>query len=189
MCDAGCIPHFAYQSLLKYEKKDRLATGSKETDPDGGIAFTWRNAHLDRKDHLMFELLGLDNKDIPDAYDLMRKMVVDDLVDDCKTLICPAKLMDDTYRVWCETVGKKRRKLPGEPEDPYEAYFENEYVDYLNPKLTYTDGVAVWDIAEDPDCTPFYLDLPRYEEDIDDMPDGPQKEQAHMEAYKKLLDE
>ena len=27
LCDAGCIPHFAYQSLLKYEKKDRLATG------------------------------------------------------------------------------------------------------------------------------------------------------------------
>ena len=91
-------------------------------------------------------------------------MVVDDLTDRCKTLLCPAKLMEDIYRIWCETTGVKRKLYPGE-EDPYgykqkyESYFANEYVDYSNPTLDFSnatvrnDGsrVLVWDVCSDQD--------------------------------------
>ena len=54
----------------------------------------------------------------------MNRMVVDDITDDCKTLLRPMKMLDDIYRIWCETVGRKHR-----PDDPYESYFDNEYVE------------------------------------------------------------
>ena len=170
--DAGYIPHFAYQSLIRYENGDRLP--NKDGDmPDGGIAFTWRNAHLDRKDHLQFELLGLDDKDIPEAFNNMLRMIVVDTTDDCKTLINPAKMMDDIYRVWCDTKGVKRNLLPGE-DDPYgykekyESYLPNEYADYQNPELDWADAdvqedgsmVKVWNVCDDPDNPAFTLDLP-----------------------------
>ena len=56
LSDAGCIPHFAYQSLINYG------------DRDGGTAYTWRNKFLDSKDHLMFELLGIDDKGVAEVY-------------------------------------------------------------------------------------------------------------------------
>ena len=124
--DAGYIPHFAYQSLVKY------------ADRDGGTAYTWRNKYLKTKDHLQFELLGLDDKGVKGPFGEMQRMIVDDITDNCKTLLCPAKMMDDIYRIWCEVEGVKRRLYPGE-EDPYgykkkyETYFPNEYVDYTNP--------------------------------------------------------
>ena len=40
LSDAGCIPHFAYQSLVRY------------SDKDGGTAYTWRNKFLKGKNHL-----------------------------------------------------------------------------------------------------------------------------------------
>ena len=125
LSDAGYIPHFAYQSLVKYGEKDEV----------DGTAYTWHNKYLKTKNHLQFELLGLDDKSIPDAFKAMQKMVVDDTTDECKTLINPAKLMDDIYRIWCETKTVKRSSLPGEPEDPYDSYFENEYKDYPNPEM------------------------------------------------------
>ena len=143
LSDAGCIPHFAYQSLVKYG------------DSDGGIAYTWCNSHLGGKDHLMFELLGISDQDLPGAFANMSRMVVEDIVDECKTLICPAKLMDDIYRIWSEAKGVKRKLLPGE-DDPYgykakyESYFENEYKDYTNPKLDFEDDSCVeWSIDDD----------------------------------------
>ena len=57
--DAGYIPHFAYQSLIRY------------SDKDGGIAYTWKNKYLEPKNHMQFELLGLDDKKIPDAFKAM----------------------------------------------------------------------------------------------------------------------
>lgn len=145
LSDAGYIPHFAYQSLVKYDKRDKV--GNDNLD---GTAYTWHNKYLKTKNHLQFELLGLDDKSIPDAFEAMQKMVVEDTTDDCKTLINPAKLMDDIYRIWCETKTVKRRSLPGEPEDPYDSYFENEYKDYPNPKMDIYDG-EVWDVCPDID--------------------------------------
>lgn len=148
LSDAGYIPHFAYQSLVKYGKLDKV--GDETID---GTAYTWHNKYLKTKNHLQFELLGLDDKSIPDAFNAMQKMVVEDTTDDCKTLVNPAKLMDDIYRVWCETVGMKRKLLTGE-DDPYgyrakyDAYFRNEYKDYPNPKMDIYDG-AVWDVCPD----------------------------------------
>lgn len=40
LSDAGCIPHFAYQSLIRY------------SDRDGGTAYTWKNVYLDGRDHM-----------------------------------------------------------------------------------------------------------------------------------------
>ena len=60
LCDAGYIPHFAYQSLIKYAEKD-----------PGGVAYTFRNQHLRTKEHMQFELLGLDDKSIPEAFETM----------------------------------------------------------------------------------------------------------------------
>lgn len=61
LSDAGYIPHFAYQSLVKYGEKDKV----------DGTAYTWHNKYLKTKNHLQFELLGLDDKSIPDAFDAM----------------------------------------------------------------------------------------------------------------------
>lgn len=58
--DAGYIPHFAYQSLVKYADGD-----------DGGTAYTWKNEYLAGKQHMQFELLGIDDADVPVAYDFM----------------------------------------------------------------------------------------------------------------------
>ena len=173
LSDAGYIPHFAYQSLVKYDTKN---------DNVDGIAYTWSNKYLKTKNHLQFELLGLDDKSIPDAFDAMQKMVVEDTTDDCKTLVNPAKLMDDIYRVWCETQGVKRKLLPGE-EDPYgykskyDSYFKNEYKDYSNPKMEISDGEK-WDVCKDSD--PFEITLRQSNGGTPD--DSP-------EAFKALLDE
>ena len=145
LSDAGYIPHFAYQSLVKYG------------DDVDGTSYTWRNKYLKTKEHMQFELLGLDDQRIPKAFDAMQKMVVEDTTDDCKTLINPAKMMDDMYRVWCETKGVKRKLLPGEEDKygykaKYDAYFENEYKDYSNPKWDFNDpeqGDKPWDICKD----------------------------------------
>ena len=139
LSDAGYIPHFAYQSLVKYG------------DDVDGTAYTWRSKYLAGKEHLQFELLGLDDKEIPDAYANMERMVVEDTTDDCHTIVNPAKLMEDIYRVWCETKGVKEN-----PEDKYESYFENEYKGYDNPELEFDeDNEVVWDDTED-----FELTLP-----------------------------
>ena len=119
--DAGFIPHFAHQSLVKYGDKDG------KTDRDGGTAYTWRNPFLNGKDHMQFELLGLDDKGIGDAFKAMRNLVVDDLTDDCRTLICPSRFMDDIYRIWCCSRTVKSRF----GDYPYDMYFENEYKDYV----------------------------------------------------------
>lgn len=123
-------------------------------------------------------------------------MIVEDLTDDCKTLLCPTKFMDDIYRIWCETKGMKRRVLPGQQEDEYESYFKNEYVDYANPEIDFTgispdDGWRKYDwiIDSERDGDFFELDLPVSEQYIDDMPDGPEKEQERIEAFKALLDD
>ena len=118
--DAGCIPHFAYQSLLKY------------ADKDGGISYTFRNEHFKGKTHIQFELLGLDDQSIPDVYNTMQKMVVDDLTDDCKTILCPARMMDDIYRIWCEN-----ETFYANPSDPYDSYFSNEYKQWSNPMIDF----------------------------------------------------
>ena len=140
--DAGYIPHFAYQSLVKYDGKD------------GGTAYTWRNKYLQGKDHMQFELLGLDDKGLTEEFETMQKMVVDDMTDDCRTLLCPAKLMDDIYRIWCENRGVKRRLFPGE-DDPYgyktkyDSHFANEYMDYSNPELDFgSKNVIDWNISD-----------------------------------------
>ena len=59
--DAGCIPHFAYQSLIGYGSEDK----------DAGTAYTYGNKYLKTKDHMQFELLGLDDKSIPQAFETM----------------------------------------------------------------------------------------------------------------------
>lgn len=176
--DAGYIPHFAYQSVVKYPKGD-----------DGGIAYTWDNKFLANKDHFQFELLGIDDVDIPIEYDFMSKMVVDDLTDNCKTLICPAKFMDDIYRVWCCSKGVKRELLPGE-EDPYgykkkyDAYFENEYKQYVNDEIRFTNksggiiSIVEWII---PDNDLFTIDLP------EDFPQTGELDAETIEEYKRVL--
>ena len=151
LSDAGYIPHFAYQSLLKYGADDGV----------DGTAYTWRSKYLKTKNHLQFELLGLDDKSIPDAFDAMQKMVVDDTTDGCKTLVNPAKLMDDIYRIWCETKTVKRTPLPGEEPDPYDSYFENEYKDYPNPKWDLDDDGYEWDVCKDHPEDRFEIDLPQ----------------------------
>ena len=142
LSDAGYIPHFAYQSLVKYG------------DNVDGTAYTWRNKYLKTKNHLQFELLGLDDQCIPKAYEAMQKMVVEDTTDSCKTLVNPAKMMDDIYRVWCETKGRKRSLSPGEEDKygykaKYDAYFENEYRDYANPEIGIGVGETEWDVCPD----------------------------------------
>lgn len=127
LSDSGCIPHFAYQSLVRY------ATGD-----DGGISYTFRNEHLNGKSHLQFELLGLDDKSLPQIYETMQKMVVDDLTDDCKTILCPAKMVDDIYRIWEENTTFKAN-----PSDPYDSYFSDEYRQWSNPDIDFEGVDAV----------------------------------------------
>ena len=134
LCDAGCIPHFAYQSLLKYDPSD-----------PGGVAYTFRNQHLKGKTHMQFELLGLDSRGLGDIYKAFQKMVVDDLTDDCKTLLCPAKMMDDIYRIWCETTTVKANA-----KDPYGSYFANEYKEWINEAFDFGDSDEyVWEIPKE----------------------------------------
>ena len=187
LSDAGFIPHFAYQSLVRYDLSDKNC----------GISHTWKNAYLKDKEHMQFELLGLDDKEIPKAYEQIGRMVVEDVTDECKTLICPTKLMEDIYRIWCEGRTFKRRALSGEDEDPYDSYFENEFAEYTNPELDFStskrrnDGSRVieWDVCSHPENPMFQLDIPRSEQDIDDMEDGADKEQRKLDIFKSLLDE
>ena len=169
LSDAGYIPHFAYQSLVKYGDSAGV----------DGTAYTWHNKYLKTKNHLQFELLGLDDKGIPDAFRAMQKMVVDDTTDECKTLVNPAKLMDDIYRIWCETKTVKRRSLPGEPEDPYDSYFENEYKDYPNPRMEFVDG-TLWDVCGGHPEDYFEVTLPQS--------NGGEPDDS-TEMFKSLLDE
>lgn len=176
LSDAGCIPHFAYQSLVKFGDENG------KPDRDGGTAYTWTNKYLQNKTHMQFELLGLDDQSIPKLYENMQRMVVDDISDDCKTLLCPAKFMDDIYRIWCENKTKKALKT-----DDYDSYFANEYVDYPNPKLEFgADGLAEWTV---PDSEGFELDLPR---ELLTVKPGETIDPAtieNLDVYKKLLDE
>ena len=174
LSDAGYIPHFAYQSLVKYGE-----------DVDG-TAYTWRNKYLKTKEHMQFELLGLDDQRIPKAFDAMNKMVVDDTTDNCKTLVNPAKMMDDIYRVWCETKGVKSKLLPGEEDKygykaKYDVYFENEYKDYSNPKWDLEDDGYIWDVCADEDDW-FEVSLPQRNDETHDKPETP-------DEFKGLLDE
>jgi hypothetical protein len=94
----------------------------------------------------------------------MQKMVVEDTTDDCKTLINPAKMMDDIYRVWCETKGVKRKLLPGEEDKygykvKYDACFENEYKDYTNPKWDFNEDGYEWDVCDGQDL--FEISMPQ----------------------------
>ena len=127
LSDAGCIPHFAYQSLVAY------------SDGDGGTAYTWRNPYLEGKEHMQFELLGLDDKRIPDAYDEMRRMIVDDTTDGCKTMLNPAKFIDDIYRIWCENeVERSGMYFPYYGK--WQTHFKNEYWEMQNPELEFNDA-------------------------------------------------
>ena len=186
--DAGYIPHFAYQSLNKF------------ADKDGGTAYTWKNKYLDGKEHMQFELLGFDDKELAVAYDEMHRMVVDDVTDDCKTVLCPAKFMDDIYRIWCESRTKKAHE-----SDQYDSYFANEYIDYPNPAIDFTDeehsttledGTIVyeWQMFEGNEIdreNMFQLDLPVEEQkiDLDETLTEEQREQKKLDAFKSLLDE
>lgn len=114
-------------------------------------------------------------------------MVVEDTTDDCKTLINPAKMMDDIYRVWCETKGKKRKLLPGEEDKysyktKYDAYFENEYKDYANPKTQLSNGETIWDICDGHPEERFEISLPQRNNET-------QTEQESIDDFKALLDE
>lgn len=166
--DAGYIPHFAYQSLVRYE------------DADGGTAYTWSNAHLKDKTHMQFELLGMDDKEIPKTYEQMSRMVVDDITDNCKTILCPARFMDDIYRIWCENT-----TVPARYGDyPYDMYFANEYKDYPNPIMDFEDGKFVeW---TPPESEMFELELPR---EMFTGDSESEDEQENMDEFKSLLDE
>ena len=154
--DAGCIPHFAYQSLMGYGSEDK----------DAGTAYTYRNKYLITKEHMQFELLGLDDKSIPEAFETMQKMVVQDLEDDCRTLLAPARMMEDIYRIWCENKTFKAR-----PSDQYDSYFDNEWREYVNNEFSFNDeGTYEWDIStthsEDDDLIQLEIDNGMTQEDI-----------------------
>ena len=78
-------------------------------------------------------MLGLDDKALPKTFNTMQGWVVDDITDGCKTLVCPTKLMNDIYRIWCEaqTGGKNP------PAYPRDMYFSNEYKEFSNPALEF----------------------------------------------------
>ena len=190
--DSGYIPHFAYQSLVNYDSSDK----------DCGTAYTWKNKYLASKDHMQFELLGLDDKGISDVYDTMQRMLVDDLSDNCKTILCPAKMMGEIYRIWCENATKKHHEY-----DPCGSYFANEYMEYPNPKIEFVDvnednerveleSVAwnVWEEDEDGNVKVddlFELDIPRADQQIalDETLTDEEKEQRRLDAFKALLDD
>lgn len=168
--DAGYIPHFAYQSLVKYG------------DKDGGIAYTWTSKYLYGKDHLQFELLGLDDKAIPELYENMRKLIVRDVTDNCDTLICPGRFMDDIYRIWCEEKGVGR------------LYFANEFKDVPNPKLDFNvdgDGSTIeWELWKEDSKGAvitddlFEIELPRDVTDLEGI-----DEEAYEAAFRDVLDD
>ena len=72
----------------------------------------------------------------------MQRMVVDDLTDGCKTLLNPTKLMDDIYRIWCETTSVA---VDGYP---YDMYFSNEYKEYVSPKFKFASDTYDWKMGE-----------------------------------------
>ena len=136
LSDSGYIPHFANQSTLRYSA------------PDGGTAYTWGSEYLKDKEHLQFELLGLDDKSLPSLYKEMLRMVVDDTTDDCKTLICPTKFMDDIYRIWCENEVVKTNMYIDE-YGKFENHFKNEYKQYVNGDLEFGNtGEIQWVVDE-----------------------------------------
>lgn len=142
--DAGYIPHFAYQSLVKYD------------DDDGGIAYTWKNKYLNNKNHMQFELLGLDDKNIPKMAKAMENMIVHDDTDKCETLISPAKMMDGIFRVWNDVKGVKPRNAK---VDGVYVHFTNEYKDYVIPQVDFGDCETV-ELNPCPKDDLFELDLP-----------------------------
>lgn len=147
--DAGYIPHFAYQSLIKYN------------DNVGGISHTWKNEYLNTKEHLSFELLGLDDKKIPDEYELMNGMVVEDLTDNCFTLLNPTKLSQDIYRIWCESIGKNNRyghfDQNGKWVSGGHEYFPKEYAQFVNEfNLFNGNGQIIWNVCEN--CDEFTIE-------------------------------
>lgn len=110
-------------------------------------------------------------------------MVVEDTTDDCKTLVNPAKMMEDIYRIWCETKGVKRKLLPGEEDKygykaKYDAHFENEYKDYTNPKIERLVDGYEWDVCENQD--PFEVSLAQSNGGTPD---------DSIEKFKSILDE
>ena len=117
-------------------------------------------------------------------------MVVEDTTDDCKTLINPAKMMDDIYRIWCETKGVKRKLFPGEEDKygykvKYDAYFENEYKDYSNPKWDFNDpeqGDKPWDVCKDNPDERFEISLPQRNGSRSLVPET-------LSEFKSILDE
>lgn len=123
LSDSGFIPSFAYQSLVRYG------------DKDGGTTYTWMNKHLKGKSHMQFELLGLDDWDIPQTYDEIQRLVVKDTTDDCDTLLNPMKLAGDIYRVWCETRGGWDGTQGS--SIPPQHYIYEEYKDYSNDLIEF----------------------------------------------------
>lgn len=71
-------------------------------------------------------------------------MVVDDLNDDCKTLLCPSRFMDDIYRIWCCS-----RTVRVHPH-PYDMYFENEYKQYVNDRIDFDGNEDTFEWIPDP---------------------------------------
>ena len=157
---------------------------------DNGTAYTWKSSYLGGKDHLQFELLGLDDQSIPSLYEEFSRMVVEDIVDDCRTVLRPAKMMEDIYRVWCETKGVKWRLHRGE-EDPYgyrekyEAYLDNEYREYVNPELKFRDGSCVWSLDEDDGW--FEIAVPDQSHDDDCSCDD--CDEGRLNQFREQLDE
>lgn len=131
LSDAGWIPHFAFQSSMPYG----------DEHPEGGIAKVWENPHLGGKDHWSFQLLGLDDRRLAQAYDAMQRMVVDDLTDDCRTMLAPARLMEGIYRIWCDA--ETRNGL----------HFQSEFSRAANPEFTYASGQTewIWDVDSQED--------------------------------------
>ena len=90
---------------------------------------------------MQFELLGLDDKDIQKAYQNMSRMVVEDLNDDCFTILCPSRLARDIYRIWCSSIELKNK------QGGYE-YFPNEYKEFPNPRLEFGKrDVIEWSVG------------------------------------------
>lgn len=126
LSDAGFIPSFACQSLVKY--------GDKE----GGITKTWMSKHLKDKSHMQFQLLGMDDCNIAQAYGQIQRLVVKDTTDDCDTLVNPMKLVDGIYRIWCEVKGSAGK------EQGRHA-FASEFQDYSNRTIEFNDHTeATW---------------------------------------------
>ena len=132
----------------------------------------------------------------------MSRMVVEDVTDDCKTILSPARFMDDIYRIWCETSTVPARY----GNYPYDMYFENEYKDYPNPEIDFGNSMTKEWTA--PDSEKFELDISMLDDveltqtemdriDNDTSMTPEQKDEAkqklrddkEMEAFKALLDD